>query len=324
VTGKKLGIPSLFLYTALALLIILLLFAFIGGPLGSKLLSSLGIDYSAPEWMKLSTPHHELAPEVIFQIGSFGITNTIVTGWISALVLIIISVIIAARMTLVPGRIQALFEFIISAILNLCESIAGKKYGRKVFPIVATIILFIFVNAWMSLIPGYGSIWLEINSAHVPLLRGANTDINVPLALAVVAFFTVWYFGFKSHGYSYLGKFFQFKKMFKGLILIIQGKLKSGLGTLFFGLVDVFVGLLELLSDFIRIISFTFRLFGNMTAGEILILSISFLVPWVLPVLVYGLEMIVGFVQALAFGLLVLIFTAIAVKEHDELDQEAS
>jgi F-type H+-transporting ATPase subunit a len=110
----------------------------------------------------------------------------------------------------------------------------------------------------------------------------------------------------------------QVGKIWLGIKQLFTGKFKSALGNILFGVIDLFVGFLELLSQFIRLVSFTFRLFGNMTAGEILLLSISFLVPWVLSTAIYGLEMLVGFVQALAFSLLTLIFTSLAVAGHGE------
>jgi F-type H+-transporting ATPase subunit a len=312
---KLLGLPLPLLYIIGAVLIFLLLFSLAGGPVGSKLLRVFGANFSLPSWALMETPKPELSAEGLFHIGSLPVTNTLLTTWISIIILLLFAGLATRKMKLVPARLQAAFEFAVSTLLNLCESIAGPKYGRQVFPIVSTIFLFVFVNAWTSLIPGFGSI--TIGEHNVPLLRGANTDINVPLALALVSFFTVWFFGFKASGLRYLGQFFQFKKFGQALKDIRQGRLKSAMGNIGFGIIDVFVGFLELVSQFIRLISFTFRLFGNMTAGEILLLSISFLVPWVLSIAIYGLEMLVGFVQALAFSLLTLIFTAMAVAGHE-------
>jgi F-type H+-transporting ATPase subunit a len=297
------------------ILVVLLLVSFIGGPIGSKLLAMGGITFQLPDWAAVKTPQPELAAEGLFHIGSLPVTNTLLTTWITIIILLLVAILATRKMELKPGRLQVAFEFVVSTLLNLCESIAGPKYGRQVFPIVATIFLFVFINAWTSLIPGYGSI--TIGAEHLPLLRGANTDINVPLALALVAFFTVWFFGFKTSGLRYLGQFFQFKKFIQGFKDLGHGKIKSALGNFAFGAIDLVVGLLELISQFIRLVSFTFRLFGNMTAGEILLLSISFLVPWVLSIAIYGLEMLVGFVQALAFSLLTLIFTSMAVAGHE-------
>ncbi len=297
--------------------LLVILFSLAGGPVGSKLLGGI---VKLPDFMQVPPPDPKLPAEPLFHIGNFPVTNSLVTTWISIIVIIILATLATRKMKLVPSRLQAFFEYAISTLLNLCESIAGPKYGRQVFPIVATIFVLVFVNAWTSLIPGYGSItWAIIEEGHIvhaPLLRGANTDINLPFALAIIAFTTTWFFGFKAAGIKYLGQFFQFGKLGRGIKEILTGKMKSGLGHIGFGIIDLFVGFLELISNFIRLISFTFRLFGNMTAGEVLLLTISFLVPWGLSIVFYGLEMLVGFVQALAFSMLTLIFTALAVAGH--------
>ena len=304
-----LGLP-LPVFIGLIVLLLIILVSIIGGPVGSKLFGGI---IKLPSWMVISKPAPELPAEPLFHIGSFPFTNTVLTTLISIIIILILALLATRKMKLVPSRLQALFEFAVTTFLNLCESIAGPKYGRQVFPIVITIFLFVFINAWTSLIPGYGSITLH----GVPLLRGANTDINLPLALAIIAFVTTWFFGFKASGLKYMGQFFQFGKLGRGFKELFQGKIKSALGNIGFGIIDLFVGFLELISNIIRLVSFTFRLFGNMTAGEVLLLTIAFLVPWGLSIVFYGLEMLVGFVQALAFSMLTLIFTSIAVAGHN-------
>ncbi len=319
---KKLLGLSLPVFIVAIVLLVLMLVSLLGGPIGSKLLQVFGISFNLPGWASVETPKPELPAEPIFHIGVLPVTNTLITTWITIAILLLFTLLSTRKMKMVPSRMQAAFEFVVSTLLNLCEGIAGPKYGRQVFPIVAAIFLFVFINAWTSLIPGYGSITFGIEHhghlAHIPLLRGANTDINVPLALAFVAFFTVWIFGFKASGLRYIGQFIQIKKFIQAFKDIGHIKIKSALGNFAFGILDLFVGILEFISQFIRLISFTFRLFGNMLAGEILLLSVSFLVPWVLSVAIYGLEMLVGFVQALAFGLLTLIFTSMAVAGHEQ------
>jgi F-type H+-transporting ATPase subunit a len=184
---------------------------------------------------------------------------------------------------------------------------------------VATIFLFVITNAWLSLLPGFGSILITTAEGEaVHLLRGANTDINLPLALALVSFFFVEYWGISSlGGLRYLKKFVNVGQFFQGIGQLLRGRLRAGLTGMFNGAINIFVGVLETLSELIRIVSFTFRLFGNMTAGEILLLIVAFLVPWVLVLPFYGLELLVGFVQALIFGGLTLVFATIAVTHHE-------
>jgi F-type H+-transporting ATPase subunit a len=299
-------------------LIALVLISFLAGPIGSSLFPNLNL----PSWMKVPQPAPELQAEEIFHVAGFPITNTLITTWISMALLVILAILATRRMKMVPRGLQGIFEFAIVSLLNFCQSIAGEKNGRRIFPIVATIFLFVFINAWTSLIPGYGSITVHIHGADVPLLRGANTDINLPLALAIISFITVEYFGLKSLGVRYLGKFVRVTGLAKGFKSLFQGKFKAAISGILFGAIELFVGFLEAISELARLVSFTFRLFGNMTAGEILLLSISFLVPWFVTVPFYGLELLIGFVQALAFSMLTLIFMTIAVAGHDSEEAE--
>ncbi len=299
----------------LALLVVSLL----GGPVGSKLLGLIGIHFELPAWASVLKPEPKLPAEAILHVGGFLITNTMIAAWITTIVLVVVSILATRRMKLVPAGLQALLEFVLELLLNFCNSVAGEKNGRKFFPVVATIFLFVIVNACLSLIPGYGSI-VVIEAGHkmVPLLRGANTDLNVPLVLALFSFVAVEYFGIRTLKLRYLKKFINVSKLGSGVKMLFMGKVKSAFAEIFFGIIDVAVGLLEALSEFIRIVSFTFRLFGNMTAGEILLLIAAFLVPWVFPVIFYGLELLVGLIQAVVFGGLTLVFLTMAVASHDE------
>ncbi len=155
------------------------------------------------------------------------------------------------------------------------------------------------------------------------MLRGANTDINMPLALALISFILVEYYGFKALGIRYLSKFINIGQFWGGLRQLFKGKVKSGLSGLLVGAINIFTGLLEGLGELIRVISLTFRLFGNMTAGEILLLVAAFLVPWIFAVPFYGLELLIGFIQALIFSGLTLIFLLVAVTPHGEHDEES-
>ncbi|GAI93010.1 unnamed protein product, partial [marine sediment metagenome] len=170
----------------------------------------------------------------------------------------------------------------------------------------------------LSLLPGFGSILItNVEGESVHLLRGANTDINMPLALALMSFVFVEYFGLRSRGASYLGKFVNVGGFFRSLGQLARGQLRVGFSGLITGIIDIFVGFLETLSELVRIISFTFRLFGNMTAGEILLLIAVFLVPWIFTLPFYGLELLIGFVQALIFGGLTLVFLTVATASHE-------
>jgi len=293
----------------------LLVVGFISGPLGRSLFGDLGL----PGWLSVPQPEFELPAEAVFHLFGFPITNSIIAAWLTMIFLVAFSYAVTRRMKIVPGRLQSAFEFLLGWLYDLCQRVAGEENGRRFFPLVATIFLFVAFNAWLSLIPGFGSIMVATaEGTHVPLLRGANTDINMPLALALVSFVFVEYFGLRSLGVRYLGKFLNVGQFFRSIGQMLRGKLRTGLSGLFTGFINIFVGFLETLSEFVRIVSFTFRLFGNMTAGEILLLIAAFLIPWVFALPFYGLELLVGFVQALIFSGLTLVFLTIATAHHGE------
>ena len=292
----------------------LLAVGFVAGPLGQSLIGDIGL----PDWLSVSKPHPELPAETVFHVFGLKVTNSMVATWVTIVFLVGFSYIVTRRMKLIPGRLQAAFEFIIGWLYDLCSSVAGEKNGRKFFPIVATIFLMVGFNAWLGLIPGYGSITVHTAEGEVHLLRAANTDINTPLALALVSFIFVEITALRGMGLKYLKKFVNVSEFWQSLKKLFSGKVKAGLSGLFTGFIYIFTGFLEGVSEFIRIISLTFRLFGNMTAGEILLLVVAFIVPWVFAVPFYGLELLIGFIQALIFAGLTLIYVTVAVTPHEE------
>ncbi len=265
-------------------------------------------------------PHVELPAETLF--GSF-FTNTMLAALFTIIVLGAVCFAATRRMKVVPKGLQNIVEGLLEILINFVDDTAGKEYGRKFLPVVATIFIFVIANAWLALIPGFMTIgfWHTEGGEQVliPFLRGANTDINFPLALALVSFVFVEYWGIRSQGFSrYVRRFISVGGFFRGMGQIFKGKVKSGLGALLTGVVDIFVGFIEFISELVRILSLTVRLFGNMTAGEILILMMIFLLPWVVPSLFYGLELFLGFVQALIFCGLTLVFLVMAVTPREE------
>jgi F-type H+-transporting ATPase subunit a len=331
---------------------------FLAGPIGQNLFSSFGVEIDMPDAITVPAPKPHLPAPELFSIGPIPITNTILASFLTVIVLVVISYVVTRRMKLVPGRLQAAFEGLLGWLFDLCKSIAGDVNARRFFPVIATIFLYVFLNAWLSLIPGFGSIELiehapipehahievipaegdkpehkvveidhtEYEVIHVDgkemieieheLIRGANTDVNTPLAIALISFVFVAYFGLKTLGIGWLRQYFNFGPFFRSLGQTLKGK--PDFMGLFSGAIDIFVGGLELLSRFITIISFTFRLFGNMTAGEILLLITAFLVPFVLAIPFYGLELLIGGIQAFIFAGLTLVFVTMAVTPHGE------
>jgi len=279
---------------------------FIGGTVGALIFGGQPLPI-----FSVHPPHPELPAEHPFP--HLPITNAMIAAWISILVLFLLFLVGTRKMKLVPTGIQNFVEFFYETAADFIEDAAGEKYGRWFFPVCSTIFLFVVANAWINLVPGFESIKMN----GVPLLRNANTDINVPLALAVVAFVSVEYWGFRAKGAPYLKTFFNFGALGQGFKRLFTGKIKAGFSGIFNGIVVAFASMLEILSHLIRMVSFTFRLFGNMTAGAILTLIMIFIVPLVVPVIFYGLEAFFGFVQAMIFGGLTLGFACAAVMEEE-------
>jgi F-type H+-transporting ATPase subunit a len=298
----------------LVIAIALLLIGFISGPIGSNLFPNIEL----PSWITISQPEPELPAEAVFHIGSFAVTNTIIASWLTIIFLVLFFWLVARKSKLIPGRLQALIELVLGWLLNLCESVAGEENGRKFFPVVSTIFLYVLLNAWLSLLPFFNAIIVHTHEGEIPLFRGASTDANLPLALAIVSFIFVTYFGFKTLGFRFVESFFNFRPLGHNLKDVFRGKVKSGLGGLFLSIINLFVGFIEFIAYMIRLVSFTFRLFGNMTAGEILLAIVMFLIPYLIVPVFYGLELIIGVIQAFIFGGLTLVFATMAITPHSE------
>lgn len=289
------------------------------------------------------------------------ITNTLFTAWVATALLIAICFVATRRISLIPSGFYNAFEAIIELIYNFVTGIAGERNGRRFFPLIATLFIYIAFANWLSLTPVFNSIgmYVELHAEEhefhdhalvfkeagalslimpgakfvdlhadcpsgpagddcrkhaiqeaeheytgegeklgvlFPFLRGINTDLMTPLAFAIVSVALIQWWGISTLG------FFRYGSKFINLSSPI----------------NFFVGLLELVAEFARLISFSFRLFGNMLAGEILLLVMTFLVAIASPIMVvfYGLELFVGAIQAFVFGTLTLVFAMGAVSHH--------
>ena len=242
-----------------------------------------------------------LAAEKIIEVGPIAITNTMMVTWVAVLFLMIIAYFATRNMTKVPGKLQNFFEFIIEALLGLIDGITlDRKKSEKFLPLVATIFLFIITCNWMGLIPGFETIGRfehhEGKEILIPFLRSPASDLNTTLALALITMFSVQVIGITSVGFfRYFKKFINFK-----------------------GPIEFFVGIIESISEFAKIISFSFRLFGNVFAGGVLLAVVSSLVPFLVPLPFYGMELFVGAIQALVFAMLATVFLQMATVAHDE------
>ncbi len=239
-----------------------------------------------------------VAAEKIFSIFGFPVTNSMLVAWIVMSLLIILSLIATRKTNLVPRGLQNLFESVFEEMLKLVDSVMGdRKQSLKFFPLIATIFIFVLLGNWLGLLPGVGSIGIwehhEGREVLVPFLRSTAADLNFTLALAVISVVTVQVVGILSLGFlKYTSKFINFSSP-----------------------LNFFVGVLELISEVAKLISFSFRLFGNIFAGEVLLTVMFFLVPYVVPLPFMMFEVFVGFIQAMVFSMLTLVFLKIATIE---------
>lgn len=244
------------------------------------------------------TPEISLAAETIGHVGPLRVTNALLASWVVTGLFVAFAVWFSRRIRLVPGRIQAALEGILEWLLGLMDGVTGHRAASERFlPLVAGLFLFIVGLNWFGLLPGVGPVGVyQVHHGErvlVPLFRGGNADLNSTLALALIAVFATHAAGLKQLGVlPHLGKFLN---------------LRSPVGF--------FVGLLELVSEFAKILSFSFRLFGNIFAGEVLLLMVASLVPYAAPLPFFGLELFVGFVQALVFATLTLVFLQLATSD---------
>lgn len=245
-----------------------------------------------------------LASETVLQIGSFGVRNTLLMAWLAMAVFLVLALLLR-RTTYreVPGRFQAFMEIIVEGLFDFFDSVVGDRARtRRFFPLVATIFLFLVLANWMGILPGVGSITIQgMHDGHImaiPIFRSMNADVNMTLAIAIISVVMTQVFGIAALGVlPYASKYF---------VAPWRDPIMS------------FVGILELIAEFAKVVSFTFRLFGNIFAGEVLLVVISFLLPYIAPLPFLGLEIFVGFIQGLVFALLTIVFLAMATVGHGE------
>jgi F-type H+-transporting ATPase subunit a len=266
------------------------------------------------------------------QEGKFCSADTVFPFTNSVLMTIVVDLLLAAtiifgvrNMQLIPQGFQNIVEYMVEAFYNFAQGVDRKNIA-KFFPLCGTIFFFVLYSNIFALVPGVGSIGgcvhpVETHTASetapppafaeslpgscgeglevVPALRSPSADLNVTVAIALWAVIAVEVFGFQALGVGYLTKFFNFREGFMG----------------------AFVGILELISEFVRIVAFAFRLFGNIFAGEVVLVVMAYLFPYLLPLPFYGLELFVAFIQAVIFSVLTLVFMSLAVQAHGGHDE---
>ena len=242
--------------------------------------------------------HVSLAAYHIGDLWGLPITSTLLTSWTVVGILLISAFLIGRSLKLVPGRGQVAVEAVMSGAFDyMAETLENRELAKKYFPLIMTMFLFIVAGNLIGLLPFVGPVGIHnVTGEHgglTPLLYPMNTDLNIPLALAIVAFIAIEFAGITALGvFKYAGKFLNFHSV-----------------------VGFVVGLIELISELARLITFSFRLFGNIFAGKVLLLLALSFIPYLLPVPLLVYEVFVGVIQAIIFSLLTLFFIKIAVTE---------
>lgn len=269
-----------------------------------------------------------IPPEVLFNIGPIPVTNTLIGTWIGIVLLVIFFFAGTRRQDMVPRGAQNFVEWAVESLLSLVESVSGKAKAKKFFPLVGTFFMFILFCNLLDVFPGIETIGsinrTALQAAHLappssiflvgnysivlaPWVRPGTSDLNLTLAMALVSVIVTQVFGFMTLGAKeHLSKYFNFKALFT------HG---------FQGPIEFFVGLIEIITELSRILSFSFRLFGNIFAGSAVLAVFAWLLPFVSDAVFIPLELFVGFVQALIFALLTLVFLEIATTSEEDVEE---
>ncbi|MEK7164957.1 MAG: FoF1 ATP synthase subunit a, partial [Patescibacteria group bacterium] len=242
-----------------------------------------------------------LAPDVVFQIGSFDITNTIINAWLAIIIFLVIGIFVRFRLALRPGGLQNALEFFLETILGYFDQVTGdRKKTLKFLPIVGSVFFFILLSNWLGLLPGTGNLTWR----HEFVLRPANTDLNLTAAMAITTVALSHIYGLITVGvFTHLNKFIQIGNVLKSL--------KKGPVAIFTAIIELGVGLIEMVSELAKVLSLSLRLFGNVFAGEVLLSVMISLVELAVPAPFMLLELLVGVVQAGVFAMLALMYLTV-------------
>lgn len=260
-----------------------------------------------------------LFAEPIFKIKDFTVTNSLLSTWLVVFLVVIFSLIIKSKIKLIPRGLQNIFEMIIESFLDIFDSVTGsRKKSLLFFPFVFSFFLLILLNNWLGIIPGAGSIGgIAIEHGHkvfIPFIRGGTADLNTTLALATIGVVASHIFGVVTLGaWKHFNKFINIKAF-----LEIPKKIKKNPTILLINPIKAFVGLIEIIGELAKIASLSFRLFGNIFAGEVLLAAMSALLAFGFPIPFMFLEILVGLIQALIFAMLILAYLTMSTtaEEH--------
>ncbi|OGY23864.1 MAG: ATP synthase F0 subunit A [Candidatus Woykebacteria bacterium RBG_13_40_7b] len=237
-----------------------------------------------------------LSAEKIIGIGTFPITNTLITTWLTMAILGTFGFLATKSIKMIPSGIQNFAEIVVEFLYNTVEDLAGSTRAKRFFPIVATFFIFIISANYFGLLPGFNTIGFYENhldgKVFIPFFRSVNSDLNVTLALALISVAVTHYYSITTLGIiDYIKRYISLNPA------------------------NLFVGLLEIVAEITKVLSLSFRLFGNIFAGEALLITMSTLFAFILPLPFMFLELIVGFVQAAIFMMLTLVFMVVLTEK---------
>jgi F-type H+-transporting ATPase subunit a len=237
-----------------------------------------------------------LSSEVLFHLGPLPVTNTLIDMFLVDIVLVTLAIYVRNKIALVPNLFQTIIEFAFDGLNSLTASTA-EVHAKKIFPFVFTFFLFIMVSNFSGLLPILPDVGIFHDGKLVPLIRSASTDLNTTLALALVSLGATHIMSIQTLGLrSYISRFVSLNPL------------------------ALYTGILELISEFTKIISFSFRLFGNIFVGEVLLGSASAFFAYILPIPLVLYESFVAILQALIFALLTMAFMSIFTTAHNEME----
>ena len=261
---------------------------------------------------------HTLFAEPIFNIGGFTVTNSILNSWIVVVLVIVLAVLVKRSIKQVPGKLQNAMEMVVEGFLEIFDGITGsREKSLKFFPLVFSFFIFILLSNWMGLLPGVGSIGqIASHDGHqvfIPYFRGGTADLNTTLALAIIGVVASHIFGVVALGaWKYLNKFINIEALME-----IPKKIMKEPTILIINPIKAFVGLIEIIGEAAKVASLSFRLFGNIFAGEVLLASMAAILAFGLPIPFMFLEVIVGLIQALIFAMLILAYLTMATSSEE-------
>ncbi len=267
-------------------------------------------------------PHEAtLYAEPLFHIGPLTVTNALFTSWIAVFIIILIACAIRFSLKKIPRGIQNVFEYILEGAESLGNQVTGDpRITQRAFPIVFSVFMFVLINNWLGIMPlgGFGLIHAtDHGMAFIPLIRSGTADVNGTLPLAILSVLGANLFGILSIGiWKTINKYVNLKALGE-----IPSKVKKDPAILLTAPIMFAVGFLELIGECAKIASLSFRLFGNVFAGEVLLASMAAIMVYVVPTPFLILEVFVGVIQAFIFAILTLVYYTMAASDHDH-DEE--